>query len=324
MTQPAGRVPAESADLVALDMRRLQTLHRVAAHGSFSRAAKNLHFTQSAVSQQVAALERDLGVQLVNRNPVALTEAGRMLCLRYEAAVAELAAAKAELASFRSGGAARIRVSAVGPALSRIVSGAAAAFEARFPDVLVQVAQTDVAEALARLQQGEADIALTFGPEPTASPWPAVRWVRLTEERLCVAVPTAHRLARTTGLQARDLQGEPFLYAPGAGVPIAAFAEAFGGLAAPTIVPAGENAGALPEMVAAGRGLALVPESDAAAMPGIKWLPLVDPPLTRSVYTVTLESERISAAMAAMLDELATSARRPVRVDTRPQTLPTR
>src|SRR3954449_10697483 len=97
----------ESADLVALDMRRLQTLHRVAAHGSFSRAAADLHFTQSAVSQQVAALERDLGVQLVNRNPVALTEAGRMLCLRYEAAVAELSAAKAELASFRSGGSAR-------------------------------------------------------------------------------------------------------------------------------------------------------------------------------------------------------------------------
>ena len=104
------------ATLQALDLRRLQTLQRVAIRGSFSQAAEELHFTQSAVSQQIAALERDLGVQLLNRNPVSLTEPGRMLCERYESAVAELAAAEAELESFRDGASGRMRVSAVGAA----------------------------------------------------------------------------------------------------------------------------------------------------------------------------------------------------------------
>lgn len=93
-----------SGGLRALDMRRLQTLDRVAARASFSQAADELHFTQSAVSQQIASLERDLGVRLVNRNPVSLTAPGQMLRDRYASALAELAVAEAELESFRPRG----------------------------------------------------------------------------------------------------------------------------------------------------------------------------------------------------------------------------
>jgi DNA-binding transcriptional LysR family regulator len=298
------------ATLQALDMRRLQTLQRVAIRGSFSQAAEELHFTQSAVSQQIAALERDLGLQLLNRSPVSLTEPGRMLCARYESAVAELAAAEAELESFRDGASGRMRMSAVGAAVSRIVPAAAAAFAERFPAVAVHIRQDEAREALARLRRGEADIALTFESEQPARSRPRVRWIRLTRERIAVALPASHPLARKPALQPGDLQAECFVHSPSSGISIEGLADALGGALKPSVVLAGENPDALLEMVAAGAGLALVPGVDVQGVPGVVKRPLVDPPLIRSIYAAVLDSARISAAVAAMLDELVASARR--------------
>ena len=82
-----------------LDVRRLRVLKEVAEQGSFSAAADSLSYTQSAVSQQVAALERETGTQLVQRNArgVRLTEAGEALVCHADAIIARLAAAEAEL-----------------------------------------------------------------------------------------------------------------------------------------------------------------------------------------------------------------------------------
>jgi DNA-binding transcriptional LysR family regulator len=296
-------------NLRALDLRRLTTLERVAAHMSFSRAADELHFTQSAVSQQIASLERDVGVRLINRNPVSLTPPGRMLCDRYASALAELVAAEAELESFREGGSGRLRISAVGAGASRLLPGAAAGFAVRFPGVVVQIHEHEGTEALARVKRGEADIALTFGYEEPTERRPRLRWLRLTHERVYLAVPASHPFARKPAVRLADLFGQPFVYTPNAGFSLEAIAEAAGAPLTPTAVFAGENPDATHAMVAQGAGLALVPELDRAARPGVEHVRLLDPPLTRSIYAAALDS-RHSATVSAMLDELVVSSRR--------------
>jgi DNA-binding transcriptional LysR family regulator len=204
-----------------------------------------------------------------------------------------------------------MRISAVGAAVSRVVPGAVAAFTERFPAVPVHVQQDEAREAVARLRRGEADIALTFGPEHSPPSRPRVRWVRLTRERIAVALPASHRLARRAALRPEDLDGECFVHSPTSGISIEGLGDAFSGALTPSVRLAGENPDALREMVAAGVGLALVSALDAQRVPGVVKRPLVDPPLTRSIYAAVLDSERLSAAVAAMLDELVASARQP-------------
>ena len=296
MSRERGAGSAVVGSVRALDLRRLQTLHRVAARGSFSRAADELHFTQSAVSQQIAALERDVGVRLLNRKPVALTEAGRMLCDRYASAVAELAAAEAELESFRSGGSGALRLAAAGGAGARIVPRAIAAFAARFPRLSVHVAQADGAEAVASVRRGDAEVALIPFADGPPERVVGVRWIRLLSEQIAVAVPAAHPLARHAGVRLCDLAGERFIHSPGAGIPTAS--------RAPRVVVSGESRETVSELVAAGAGIALLPAAVARDVLGVAVVRLLDPPLTRSVYAAALDAARVSAPVAAMLGAL--------------------
>src|ERR1700712_2418295 len=92
---------------LGVELRHLAALEAVAEEGSFGRAALKLGYTQSAISQQIATLERLVGEQLVDRpggpRPIALTEAGRMLLRHARAIVARLKAAQADLAQLAAG-----------------------------------------------------------------------------------------------------------------------------------------------------------------------------------------------------------------------------
>src|SRR3954468_18567272 len=100
-----------------LDVRRLRVLKEVAAKGSFSAAAESLAYTQSAVSQQIAALEREAGLQLVERTArgVHLTDAGRVLLGHADAILGRLAHAEAELEAMAGLRGGRLRLGAVPP-----------------------------------------------------------------------------------------------------------------------------------------------------------------------------------------------------------------
>src|SRR5918911_4859989 len=95
-----------------LDVRRLRVLREVATRGSFSAAADALHFTQSAVSQQIAALEREAGTQLVERSArgITLTDAGRALVSHADVILARLADAETELHAISGLRAGRLRL----------------------------------------------------------------------------------------------------------------------------------------------------------------------------------------------------------------------
>src|SRR5947208_15242455 len=95
--------------LLGVELRHLLALQAIAEHGSFGRAARALGYTQSAISQQVATLERAVGEELIERpggpRPVSLTEAGQLLLRHAEAIVARMNAAPADLAAFPEGAA---------------------------------------------------------------------------------------------------------------------------------------------------------------------------------------------------------------------------
>src|SRR4051794_999647 len=103
----------ETDRLLGVELRHLLALQAIAEHGSFGRAARSLGYTQSAISQQVAALERAVGEKLIERpggpRPVSLTEAGQLLLRHAEAIVARMKAAQADLAAFSEGAAGPLR-----------------------------------------------------------------------------------------------------------------------------------------------------------------------------------------------------------------------
>ena len=104
----------ESDRWLGLDLRHLVALKTIADEGSFGRAAERLGYTQSAISQQIAALERIVGLRLIERpggpRPISLTEAGQILLRHADAIQARLLAAKADMAALEAGDAGRLRV----------------------------------------------------------------------------------------------------------------------------------------------------------------------------------------------------------------------
>ena len=118
-----------------LDIRRLRVLSEVARHGSLAAAAQDLSYTGSAVSQQIAALEREVGTRLLERRArgVVLTEAGRTLVAHAEEILARLDAAEAALAALADLRRGHLRMASFATAGASILPRAVDAFRARHP-----------------------------------------------------------------------------------------------------------------------------------------------------------------------------------------------
>ena len=133
-----------SADgLVGVEARHLAALQAVAEERSFSRAAERLGYAQSAVSQQIAALERAVGLKLVERpggpRPVSLTEAGEVVLRHADRLLARLGALRADLDQLVAGESGRIRVGTFQSAGARILPGVIREFRSRWPEVRVEI-----------------------------------------------------------------------------------------------------------------------------------------------------------------------------------------
>src|SRR5918911_17218 len=143
-----------------LDVRRMRVLREIARRGSFSAAAEALSFTQSAVSQQIAALEREAGAVLVHRGArgVRLTEAGQAVVRHAEAILARLAEAEAELEAIAGLRGGRLRLGAFESAASTLMPLAIAAFRDRHPAVELSMSLAEPDVALPQLRAGDLDL----------------------------------------------------------------------------------------------------------------------------------------------------------------------
>ena len=159
---------------LGVELRHFLALEAVAREGSFGKAAAALGYTQSAVSQQIATLERIVGHRLIERpggpKPVSLTEAGRLLLKHSEAIAARVAAAQADLTALAEGQAGTLRVGVFQSVGQRILPEVMRRFLAAWPQVDVALTESaDDTELLGLVERGEldltfADLPLTDGP----------------------------------------------------------------------------------------------------------------------------------------------------------------
>jgi DNA-binding transcriptional LysR family regulator len=197
-----------------LDVRRLRVLQEVARQGSFSGAADALSFTQSAVSQQIAVLERETGTTLLVRGPggVRLTDAGRALVEHTEAVLARLADAERELAAIAGLEGGRVRLASFPTAGATLVTRAVSIFAARHPQVELSLTEGEPDETLPLLRRGEVDLALVFdyghGSIDLES---GLECIPLLEDPLRVVLPRRHRLAARKAVRIADLADESWV-----------------------------------------------------------------------------------------------------------------
>jgi DNA-binding transcriptional LysR family regulator len=195
------------------DVQRLRTLALVLDLGSISAAAGVLGYTQSAVSQQLAALEREAGMALVDRSqrPLRATRAGAALRPHVERVLAALGGAEAAVEDLR-GGRPRLRLAAFPSALSSFVPAAVRELRRTHSDLAVQVLQVETQEAVERLRAGDADVAVVHHMPGVAVPATAgLERRRLLVDDLHVVLPEGHRLARRDAVSLADLDGEPLI-----------------------------------------------------------------------------------------------------------------
>src|ERR687893_1537247 len=196
-----------------LDVRRMRVLREVAARGSFSSAAESLNFTQSAVSQHVAALEREAGTQLVERrrSGVRLTEAGRVLVGHADVILARIECAEEDLAALAGLRGGRLRLISFQSGGSTLAPRAVAAFHERHPHVELSMLEAEPDEAGERLRAGDVDLALVYDHESTPGLLaPELQLTHLLDDRYDAILPVGHELAGRRRVSLSDLAGDPW------------------------------------------------------------------------------------------------------------------
>jgi DNA-binding transcriptional LysR family regulator len=294
-----------------LDPRRLRVLREVAARGSFSAAAEALAFTASAVSQQVAALERETGTRLVERGvrPVRLTDAGRALVAHAEAVFARLEAAQQELGEIAALRRGRLRLASFPTAIATLVPRAVASFSERHPDVELTVVDDHLQGLLPRLARWELDLALIYDHAALPETGVELERTHLMDDPFDLIVPSRHPLTRRASVSLGELAGESWI----GGTPDGAYARIVlhscreAGFE-PRVAFGSDDYNAVQAFVAVGLGAAMLPRLALTLMrPGLERVALADPPVRR-IAAVRLAASFRSAATASMLGVLETTA----------------
>ena len=195
-------------------LERLQTLHAVWRHGSMAAAARVLHVTPSAVSQQLAKLEREVGADLLHRSGrgVRLTTAGMLLARRAERVLTELRAARLELDDLAGEVTGPVHVGAIPSGVHAVVTPAVTALVAAHPGVEPRISEVEPEQGLAQLAAGVLDNAIVESWEnlPLARAEGAV-WTKLLDEPICAVLPRGPRGADAESVTVDELADETWV-----------------------------------------------------------------------------------------------------------------
>jgi molybdate transport repressor ModE-like protein len=291
-----------------LDVRRMRVLREVAARGSFSAAAQALSFTQSAVSQHVAALEREAGTQLVERrrSGVRLTEAGRVLVGHADAILARIESAEEDLAALAGLRGGRLRLMSFQSGGATLAPRAVAAFHERHPGVELSMLEAEPDEAGERLRTGDVDLALVYDHESTPGLLaPGLELCHLLDDRYDAILPAGHELAGRARLSLADLAGEQWV----ASTSLCGCRQITETMCReagfePRVAFEADDTMAAQALVAAGVGVALLPQLALTTVhPGVVARRLVNAP-ARRIWAARLEGAYASPASDAMLQTL--------------------
>jgi len=205
--------PDTPQNWLGLELRHLIALKTIAETGTFGRAAERLGYTQSAISQQIAMLERIVGQRLIERpggpRPVSLTEAGELLLRHADAIAARLQAAQADLAALDAGDAGPLRIGTYQSVGARVLPELLREFSADWPQVEITLQESaDDRDLLVLVERGDLDLSfvvLPLGPGPFES-------VELFRDPYVLVVPAGSALAeRERPPSLRELVEQPLI-----------------------------------------------------------------------------------------------------------------
>ena len=296
-----------------LDVKRLRVLREVARQGSFSAAAESLSYTQSAVSQQIAALEREAGTSLVDRNVrgIRLTDAGEALVRHADAILTRICDAEAELEAIAGLRGGRVRLASFATAGSTFVPHAIATFHDRHPAVEISLTEADPDDSVQELKGGQLDIAILFEPHGLGD-LPELETLHLLEDPFSVVLPQKHALASKAKIRLKELENENWVQSTST-CPCSTlvFDQCRSAGFEPNVAFESDDYLTVQGLVAAGVGVALIPSLGLAAYrPDVAIVPVAGATPTRQIVAATLPGARKSPATEAMLEVLSEAAQR--------------
>jgi DNA-binding transcriptional LysR family regulator len=297
-----------------LNVSRLRVLTEVAKRGSFSAAAEELSYTQSAVSQQVATLEAESGMTLLERHArgVRVTPAGQALVEHAEGILARLEAAETELSAIAGLRAGRLRMASFPTAGATLMPLAIATFRASYPEIELTLAEGEPEEIAPRLRSGEFDLALLFEFDEPEEGLHGLKRIELLRDPMYLALPREHGLAEKRGLRLEDLRGEAWVQTSRSSpcarhVVRSCHAAGF----EPNVSFESDDYQTVQGLVAAGVGVALIPELALSVVrDDIAIRALAPQPPVRQVIAAAPADARLSPATPAMLGILEDAAKR--------------
>ncbi|MFI6927545.1 LysR family transcriptional regulator [Nonomuraea spiralis] len=293
-----------------IDPRRLRTLRAVADHGTVTAAAAALHLTPSAVSQQLVALEHEVGHRLFTRDGrgVHLTAVGKIMLGHANEVLAQLERAEAEVAAYTTGEAGEVTVACFATAISAVLSPAIAVLRATSPRLQVRVLDAEGDHSLAMLLDGRVDLAVTveYRGGPDAADQRLSR-IPLYAEPFDLVLPEGHPGAESATLVslAADTWIGPY---PGNPVhDVITFACQQVGFT-PNVVHCSDDFRAVVALVGAGAGVALVPRLALRdmALPGVVVRHTQGP--DRRVFAATRRGSDAHPLLRPLLSTLRTVA----------------
>jgi DNA-binding transcriptional LysR family regulator len=298
-----------------IDPHRLAVLREVAAAGSFAGAAAVLHHTPSAVSQQIAALERGAGAVLVHRSTrgVTLTDAGRLLLASADAIHAELQIAVQQLRALQAGGPQALTVVTFPSAGEPLLAPALTALTAAASEpVEVTVIEAEPDEALGSIRDGRADLALVYHFHTPAPPraWRAAAgpgtYTALAADHLRMLVPAGHPLADRPAVSLVEFAGERWIHGWGEVGGVLDMLAAVAGFH-PRVACRSSDYRFMSALVGAGVGVALIPGLALTGRPDVRDIQITPQP-TRYVGAYLPKRHQPHPAAERLLTALRTRA----------------
>ncbi|KUN73022.1 LysR family transcriptional regulator [Streptomyces canus] len=307
-----------------IDLRRLTVLRELQRRGSLARTAEALHLTPSAVSQQIAALARETGVPLTEKDGrgVRLTGQARVLLAHADAIAAQLERARADLGAYGEGGRGSVTIGCLSSGILGLLPGVLRALADRLPQVRVDVVESEPPDLFTALDAGQVDVAVAvhFAAAP---PHTDARYSRteLFTDVMDIAVPAGHRLAGRERVALRELAAEAWIVGDACSC-VGAVARSVCAAAGftPDIRHAVNDWGALAALVEAGQGVALVPRlvRPAYAHRDLALLTTEDgTPPSRHVFAAVRTGAEGDPVLATVLDQLRITGRELIGRDQR-------
>jgi DNA-binding transcriptional LysR family regulator len=295
-----------------LDVRRMQVLRAVVTSGSVTAAATNLGYTPSAISQQIAALEKQAGLALLERvgRGVQPTAAGRLLTEHAAIISKNLAEAETALSDLREGRTGRLAIRYFATAGAALVPPALAKLRRDHPGVQVDLKLIDPEDPLPEVEAGRADLAIVVYPRqgPLRG---GVRLIHLLDDPYRAVLPRGHRLASKRVLDLADLADEPWIgneWPAGPCLRVMIEACAAAGFS-PNFVVESEDYATAQGFVAAGLGVSVIPQMGLGSRhPGVVVRRLRHPEPVRPIHAAVRESSMGQPALLDLIEALREAA----------------